>query len=434
MNAPTNKEDILLLRGGWICDGAAAPRPATVVIEKGKIKSIAPPGESSGELPSDARTLDLSGHLITPGLMDCHTHLFDNKGDPNDHDAYERTLLKESLPLRALYGAANAKRLLHEGFTTVRDVCTEGAGYADVALAEAVKQGWCEGPAVIPCGPGMGITGGYLPMGYAPGVNGPMGCSIVDGADAARREVRVQVSHGVAWIKAFADWPVMDRQRGGGKIRPTFTAEELTALVDEAARHGRRVAAHADSDAGVMQAIACGAASIEHLGDLSRETLDAVAAKGVFIVPTLSVHEQMVKMQTDPKRREKLQRRFEDRLAALGRALAAGVRIALGTDIGAYPHAQGSFPELRLLMAGGMTPLQALAAATREPAALLQLPEKGVLTPEATADLCAFKFSGEVPELQTVLTADPPVLVIQGGRVVKSAIISSAPRPDGFSR
>ncbi len=422
-----NDDSFLLLRGGWICDGAEPPRPATVVAENGKIKNVLPPGASPGDLPADARTIDLPGHLITPGLIDCHTHLF-SSADSAQEGAYERELLKDSLELRTLHGAAHAKRLLHEGFTTARDVCTEGAGYADVALGHAVKQGWCEGPAIIPCGPGIGITGGYMPMYYAPGVNAPMGCAIVDGPDAIRREVRTQISHGVAWIKAFTDWPVTDRQRWRTEVRPTFTVAELTALVDEAARHGRRVAAHADSDAGVMQAIACGAASIEHLGNLSRETLDAVAGKSVFIIPTLSVQEQMMQSQTDVPRRERMQRRLEALLAALGRALAAGVRIALGTDIGAYPHEKGSLSELRLMMTGGMTPLQALAAGTRDAAVLLQLPEKGVLAVGAHADFCAFKFSGEMPDLAAIFTGGPPALVIQGGRVVKDSINSSALR------
>lgn len=423
-----NHAALILLHGAWVCDGEIPPQPRSILIANGKIGAILPPGGPLDERAAQAKQFDLTGHLLTPGLIDCHTHLFCNEA-PGSPGEYENALLKQSLPLRTLHGAANAKRMLHEGFTTVRDVCTEGAGYADVALGEAVQNGWCEGPAIVPCGPGIGITGGYMPMGYAPGVEAPRGCVIVDGADAARREVRTQISHGVAWIKAFTDWAVLDRQRGGGQTRPTFTTEELTAIVDEAARHGRRVAAHAESDAGVLHAVACGAASIEHLGALTRETLDQVAAKGIFIVPTLSVLEHLALAQNDPQRREKFQQRLDKRLAALSRALAAGVRIALGSDIGSYPHALGALSELRLMMRGGMSPLQALAAGTREAAALLQLPEAGQLVPGAAADLCAFKFSGEAPDLHAILTAGSPALVMQGGRVVRGTIISSTPHP-----
>src|SRR5262249_30307461 len=154
------------------------------------------------------------------------------------------------------------------------DVCTEGAGYADVALREAIAQGLIEGPRVLPSGPGIGITGGYLPQGFAPGVCVPSGCAIVDGPDAARREVRQQVSHGVAWIKVFADWFYTDPVTGESRELPTFPPPELHAVVDEARRRGVEVAAHATSDAGARHAIDAGVNSLEHLGPLSRQTLD----------------------------------------------------------------------------------------------------------------------------------------------------------------
>jgi imidazolonepropionase-like amidohydrolase len=298
----------------------------------------------------------------------------------------------------------------------VRDVCTEGAGYADVALREAIRAGVGEGPRLLPSGPGIGVTGGYLPQGFAPGICVPSGCAIVDGPDAARREVRAQVSFGVAWIKVFADWFSTDATTGEASDRPTFTRAELDPIVDEATRRGVRVAAHATSDAGARQAIDAGVASIEHLGPLTRETLDAAAAAGVVLVPTLSVLEHMLAaLPADATaKRDRTRRRVDASRAAFTRALAAGVTIACGTDIGVFPHALGSRGELALLVDYGMTELGALRAATRDAADLLRLPRVGRLEAGAVADLCAFPGARAGEALTR-----PPRLVMQAGMTVR---------------
>jgi len=410
MPAPPRAER-LLLRGGLLCDGAAPPAPGALLLDEGLIAEVitgAAPASIEG-----ARTIDLAGALLVPGLIDAHTHLISG----GDMDAYDRELLKDSLPLRTLRAAANARLALDHGVLTMRDLCTEGAGYADVALRDAIRAGLCEGPRVVPAGPGLGITGGYLPGGYAPGVCVPAGCAIVEGPDAARREVRLQVSHGVEWIKVFADWTVDDPRTGEHRALPTFTRPELEAIVDEARRRGRSVAAHVTSDEGAREAIACGVASIEHMGDLSRETLDAAAAAGITLVPTLSVMAHVV--ETAPEaRRDAMKRQLDVAAAAFGRALAAGVRIACGTDIGCFPHEQGSRGELRWMMDFGMQPLAALRAATGDAAALLGLPSLGRLAPGAIADLAVFALPEGAPDLRAALDA-PPVLVLQGGRVVR---------------
>lgn len=427
---PAAERAAVVLRGGVICDGSASPRPATLVLQAGRIAAVLPPegaGDAAGGsaggsgarvdgLPAGARVIDCRGHLITPGLIDAHTHLFSS----GDAASYESELLHASLPLRTLRGAANARRMLDDGITTVRDVCTEGAGYADVALRDAVAAGLCEGPRVVPSGPGIGITGGYLPMGIAPGVCAPTGCAIRDGESAIRQEVRSQVSCGVAWIKVFADWPCT-LPSGIPQIAPTFTAAELSALVDEASRRGRRVAAHVTSDAGARQAIACGVASLEHLGSLSRETLDLAASRGVYLVPTLSVFEHEAARATGAEQRARAEREREARAATFAQALAAGVPIASGSDIGAYPHALGALSELRLLMEFGMSPLAALTAATGAAARLLGAPDLGVIAPLATADLCVFRLAGGAHDLGATLSKGAPIMVLQGGELVRGA-------------
>lgn len=415
MNASTDMDPgrPLLLHGGLICDGAAPPAPAALLLEGGAIREVIPGGAAPAI--EGARAIDLADALLVPGLIDAHTHLLLGGGGL---DTYERELLKDSLPLRALRAAANARLALDHGVLTMRDVCTEGAGYADVALRDAIAAGYCEGPRVIPSGPGIGITGGYLPMGFAPGVCVPSGCAIVDGADAARREVRAQVSHGAEWIKVFADWSTRDPRTSEPRTLPTFTRPELQAITDEARRRGRWVAAHATSDAGAREAIACGVASIEHLGDLSRETLDAAAEAGVAIVPTLAVTDHALTSAPED-RRDSVKRRIEATAGAFERALAAGVRLVCGTDIGCYPHEKGSLIELGLMMDLGMSPLAALRAATGDAAALLGLPSIGRIAAGVTADLAVFALppGGDI-DLRGALSRQP-IMVLQAGRVVR---------------
>jgi imidazolonepropionase-like amidohydrolase len=366
--------------------------------------------------PSDAvvepgaRVVALEGRLVVPGLIDAHTHLL-----TAGTGGYEDELLKQGVLFRTLRAAAHARSALDNGILTVRDVCTEGAGYADVALREAIARGHHEGPRIFPSGPGIGITGGYMPQGFAPGVCVPSGCALVDGADAARREVRQQVSYGVAWIKVFADWFYPDPVSGEARELPTFTPPELEAIVDEARRRGIDVAAHVTSDAGARQAIDAGVTSLEHLGPLSQETLDLAAARAVTLVPTVSVLEQMLLLTEDEQKKDKTKRRIEAARAAFARALSSGIRIVCGTDIGVFPHAIGSRGELGLMVDYGMDELRALRAATQDAAALLGREDLGRIAPGAVADLCVFP--PPVAGVARTIAAHKPFLVIQGGRV-----------------
>jgi len=409
-----------VLRGALLCDGTAPPARGSIVVDGGRIAAVV---DAAAPPPPDAEIVDAAHLLITPGLIDAHTHLF-LSGDLERPMAYERELIRDALPLRALRGAYHGRLALGHGVTTVRDVCTEGAGYADVALRDAIAAGWCEGPRVVPCGPGIGITGGYMPSGVAPGVCVPSGCAIVDGADAARREVRTQVTHGAAWIKVFADWACSDPAGGAPSVRPTFTGAELEAIVDEAARRGRRVAAHATSDAGARHAIACGVASLEHIGPHARETFDLAAARGVAVVPTLAALDYLAETAAEGPRRDELRRRRDAAAEGFATARAAGARIVCGTDIGCYPHARGARGELRMYMQLGMSGLEALRTATVDAAALLGLDDIGRLAAGRAADLCGFAIVGgpddDRLDLPATLAA-APALVLRAGNVVARA-------------
>jgi imidazolonepropionase-like amidohydrolase len=253
-----------------------------------------------------------------------------------------------------------------------------------------------------------------MPMGLAPGVCLPMGCAIVDGAEAARREVRTQVAHGASWIKAFADWTGHEAVGGAPFVAPTFTPGELGAIVDEAARRRRRVAAHVTSDEGARQAILAGVASLEHMGEPSRATLDLAAERGVVLVPTLSVMRHLAEGAPPGPVRDRMAARWDRCVAAFGRALASGIRIAAGSDVGAYPHALGPRTEVALYVEHGMAPMAAIHAATGAAAALLGTPEVGTIAPGRIADLVAFDYAGDL----AAALAGSPRLVLFGGVVV----------------
>lgn len=399
------------LTGGLICDGTSPPRRADLRLRDGRIAEILEPG-SPIDPGEDA--VDVSDSLVTPGLTDVHTHLFCEGDIPR----YLTTLVRDDPALRVLKGAKRARDMLKAGFTTVRDVSTEGAGYADVALFEAIQSGFAEGPRIFACGPGVGITGGYLPGRLAPGVCVPAACATVDGEDAIRKEIREQCRRGVAWIKAFVDWgcPHPHHKR---EIRATFTEAELFALVDEARRRNRKVAAHATSDEGAANAIRCGVASIEHLPEATQKTFDLAAEKGVFVVPTLSVVASSLKA-TNPLEVEDAKRRMDAQQESFTLLMASGARIASGSDVGAYPHQMGARSEIRWMVELGLSPLDALRAATGSAADLLGLPDIGAIRTGAIGDLCVFPLITKDgrPDLVATIVGDPR-MVWQGGAPVR---------------
>ena len=375
-----------------------------VLVVGSKIERIAP-AASLGP-PADARKVDLSGLHLVPGLIDLHSHLLLH---PYDETPWDDQVLKESLELRTIRATVAAKATLDAGFTTLRDLGTEGAGFADVALRDAIAQGMIPGPRLFTTTRAIVATGCYAPQaGFDPRWTLPKGAQEATGVAEVRLAVREQVAAGADWIKVYAD-----SRRGKSPVAtPTFSQEELDALVDEARSAGRPVAAHAATDEGIRRSVAAGAKTIEHGTGVSDATLALMKEKSVVLCPTLAATDAVTRYagwkagEPDPPAIVESKQFF-------ARALASGVTIACGSDVGVFSHGTEA-RELELMVAYGMKPGDALRSATSTAAEVLgRGKDLGRIAPGFVADLAAFR--GD--PLEDVSSLRAPVLVVKEGRI-----------------
>jgi len=378
---------VIAVKTGRLLDpvGQKVRTGAVVAIQDGRIKSV---GDS---VPAGAQVVDASGLTVCPGFIDAHTHaLLD--GDLTEVE-YDEQVLKESLPYRALRATQAMRIALQHGFTTHRDIGNEGAGFADVDLKKAIAKGIVVGPRLFVATKALAPTGAYGIGGtaYSWEWEWPKGVQLCDGADGCRKAVRDQISHGADWIKVYADRGYYKRPDGLIRSLPNFTEEELKAIVDQAHRTNRKVAAHSITPSGHAIALAAGVDSIEHGHVLDEATVKTMVQKKVFLSPTLTVsaYVEGARSKTNP---------IWGTLAKVSeesfrRALAAGVQIALGTDAGGFPWEEiNQAEEFRRYVAWGMTAWQALRSGTVTAAALLgKESELGTLAPGAYADLVGMK-------------------------------------------
>ncbi|HVF28169.1 MAG TPA: amidohydrolase family protein [Pyrinomonadaceae bacterium] len=401
---PTTTTQTLVVRAARMLDvtsGQIIPN-AVVVVENGFIKSVNTPAP-----PTGAQTIDLGDMTLLPGLMDMHTHLtFDIEGEWL-HRAVTSTAGDD-----ALRGARNARNTLLAGFTTVRDV---GSGdFVDVALMRATGQGFIPGPRIFPAGHSLGITGGHCDAtGYAPGVleQGPEK-GIADGPDAAIRAARYQIKHGAKVIKICATAGVLSLEGPVGAQQ--FSEQEMRAIVEEAARHGLKVAAHAHGTEGIIAAVRAGVASVEHGSMLSDEAIELMKQRGTYLVPTTYLADAIRLDALPAPIRAKAEYVLPLAKASLQRAIRGGVKIAFGTDAAVIPHGQNA-KEFNALVTKGMTPLDAIRTATVNAADLLGVSDRGVIAAGRLADLIG------VPgdPLQNVRALEDVRFVMKGGAVFK---------------
>ena len=372
--------------GTLIDEVSDAPRPnALVEIAGGKFRSVSNYAPNFAR-PAGAAFVDLGAETCLPGLVDSHTHIL-LQGDQKPGQ-YDEQILQWSLPYRTILGAQSARHALDYGFTTIRDLETEGAYYADVSIRDAIKQGVIPGPRMLVVTRALNVTGAYAIEGYDPALNLPHGVQVVDGPVECRRAVREQIANGADWIKVYADQHVSTASGVVHSI-PTFTPEEFHAIVDEAHRENHKVAAHAMGMEGVHNAVEAGVDSIEHGAYITDDDLKTMVARGIWYVPTLYIFVYADEINQAGG--------FPGWEGGVGihaetfrRALQAGVKIAFGTDVGGFDWTINPAKEFPLMGTYGMTPAQALRAATVSGAALLDMKNQiGSVEPGKFADLDA---------------------------------------------
>ena len=372
---------------GSLYDGKhdEAQKNVTVKIVDDKIDSISPTTKATEEKGS--AVIDLSHEVCLPGLIDTHTHVL-LQGDITSED-YDVQLLKWSTPYRTILGTVSARRALEYGFTTIRDLETEGAGYADVDIKKAINNGVIPGPRMQVAGRAMDVTGAYPVLGYSWELKFPKGVQEVDGADGGRKAVREQISNGVDWVKVYSDRSYYVRPGGVLDDVPTFSLDELRAIVDETHRERRKIASHAAALNGVHNSVEAGVDSIEHGMYISDADLQTMVAHGTYYVPTLFVGEYVAEGRAAAGAKVWIDmiKIHED---TFRRALKAGVKIAFGTDAGGFDWKIDPAREFAIMVKYGMTPAQALRSATVTASELLGMQEKiGSLEAGKFADIVA---------------------------------------------
>ncbi|MGB5654902.1 MAG: amidohydrolase family protein [Robiginitalea sp.] len=393
----------LLLKPTRVFDGKQMHRGWVVLVEASEIAYAGP--ESGLKPPKNTEIISLEGMTLLPGLIEGHSHLLLH---PYNETSWNDQVLKESPAERAIRGAVHAEKSLMAGVTTMRDLGSEGAGYADVALKKSIDSGIIPGPRLLVAGPAIVATGAYGPKGFHEGVNVPLGAEPASGVGEVISAVRRQLGGGADFIKIYADY----RWTPGAPSQPTFLTEELEAMVNAAKSAGKYAVAHASTPEGMKRAILAGVETIEHGDEATQDTYELMKANHTVLYPTLAAGDAIERYSgwDEKKDTERILRKKE----SFALALASGVIIGFGGDVGVYPHGE-NYRELELMVAYGMSESAVLQAATDINARTFHLENLGQVRKGYLADLIAVP--GDPTEDIRAMRIVP--LVMLNGEVVK---------------
>jgi imidazolonepropionase-like amidohydrolase len=415
LSSQTPAQQITVIRAGTLIDGKSdQPRHDQAIVIRGNhIDTVSDSGTT--KIPSGANLIDLSKATVLPGLIDSHTHIF-LQGEEPSQGGYDDNLLRQGIALRAARATVSVRRALEQGFTTLRDLETEGAGYGDVEIKQAIEAGYIPGPRLFVATRAISTTGGYPLEGYAPELDMPKGAQIVDGPVEARKAAREQLDHGADWIKVYMTHRSWVGKNGELVSQPTLTVEELKAIVDETHGWGKKVACHAYSGIGLHRALDGGCDSIEHGLDLDDAAIAQMLKQGTWYCPTLWAYYTAWAPEDTPSGQ-----RDRKRAAVHGpsfqKALKAGVKIVFGTDMGGILWTEPIAKEFSQMVELGMSPADAIRSATSRAADMLDMTGQiGVVAPGAYADIIAVNGDPlrDIKVLQTVR------FVVKDGSVFKN--------------
>ncbi|MDQ2771495.1 MAG: amidohydrolase family protein [Bacteroidota bacterium] len=368
-----------LLRPEAVFDGQERHPGWVVLVEGNKIAAVGPVGQVAA--PAGARTLDLPGLTLLPGLIEGHSHLLLH---PYNETSWNDQVLFESQALRVARATVHAQRTLLAGFTTARDLGSEGAGYADVGLKQAIDQGIIPGPRLLVATRALVATGSYGPK-LSVDEDVPQGAQEADGVDGLIRAVREQLGKGADLIKVYADY----RWGINGAAQPTFSQEELNLIVQTARAAGRGVVAHAATPEGMRRAILAGVETIEHGDGGTAEIFGLMRKRGVALCPTVAAGDATAQYRGWRKGTDPAPARIQQKHASMALALKAGVTLVMGGDVGVFPHGDNAREMEQLVRDYGLSPLLVLRQATSGNAQVFHLADRGRLAPGLLADLVA---------------------------------------------
>jgi len=407
-------EQMTVIRAGTLIDGSnASPRKNQLIFIRGnRIEKLTEP---TTQIPANATVIDLSSATVLPGLIDSHTHIFLWGEDPAK-GGYDENILKAGIALRAARATFACRRALEQGFTTIRDLETEGAGYGDIEIKQAIEEGTIPGPRIFGATRAISTTGGYNLEGYAPELEMPKGAQLVDGPVEARKAARQQLEHGADWIKVYMTHRSWVDKQGNLVSQPTLTVEELKAIVDETHGWQKKVACHAYNGIGLQRALDGGCDSIEHGLEITDAQIAQMAKQGTWYCPTISpYYGDWAPADTPGGKRDRARAATHE--VSFKKALNAHLKIVFGTDIGGMPWTDSMAQEFKRMVGLGMAPMDAIQSATSRAAEMLDMKgEIGVLAPGAFADIVAV--SGD--PLKDVTILEHVRFVMKDGAIFKN--------------